>query len=73
MTNLDSFTSLRMLADDYENHRISFEEYRIQRHSILTKLDEQHNGIVLGAQDQVHDESSILTKMGGFIKGLKRR
>lgn len=36
---------LQNLCHDYMSHRLSFEDYRKRRRSLLTKIDEQFNGI----------------------------
>lgn len=36
---------LQRLCQDYANRRMSYEEYRSRRHSLLEKIDQQFNGV----------------------------
>jgi hypothetical protein len=46
MTGETFSVELRNLVDDYNNHQLSYGEYRAQRKAIFDRIDEAYNGIV---------------------------
>jgi hypothetical protein len=45
MSDLDIFSTIQALSDDYANNHISFTDYRMQRRALLEELDKTFNQV----------------------------
>ena len=66
-----NMSSLKEVASDYYQNRISFSEYREQRNNILEKIDEELNGIKISNTDNdftEQNDSSVISKALSFLK-----
>lgn len=70
MTNPDYFIMLKSLVDDYESHSLGYDEYREKRKKILEHLDQYYNSTAI--VEETDQESGLLDKVGGFLKGLRQ-
>lgn len=66
-----SFSALDQLVSDYEEQRLSRDEYRARRKAILDLLERQYNGRP-GMAGEPSQSGSILGRLTGFIKGLSQ-
>lgn len=72
MTELNCAQGLRTLVDNYNQHRISLEEYRMQRKQILDQLDKEINGIIITADDSNHITEATAPSIFGKVMNLMK-
>ena len=67
MTDFIYSDAIRELADDYYNQRLTLEEYREQRKTLLDKIDEEYNGIVIVTEEDNQQDSGLFSKAVAFF------
>ncbi len=71
MNDLSFSSMLRTLSEDYYNRKLSLEEYRTQRKSILSKIDAEFNGIKPDAgepEPEEQEDKSLFMRTISFFK-----
>lgn len=70
MSDISYSDKLRNLSRQYYQNQISFDEYRLQRKSVLDRIDEEFNGVKTIVPDiaSQQDTSSVFMKTISFFR-----